>query len=460
MEGQNLKVGEVGGGASGSSEPVAAIHVDQNQPGAWGALPVLMLLSALSLMDRQILSLMVEPIKRDLQITDFQVGLLQGIVFALFYCIAGLPLGWLADRYARRPVIWAGVAVWSMAASACGMATTYLNLVLARMFVGVGEASLSPAANSMLADLFRPARLALAFSVLSVGASIGNGLALGLGGMIVDFADKGGTLSLPFFGELYSWQFVFLITGLPGLLLCWLIFLVPEPVRRSRMSTQQNAGFGLTLKFVKKNWKFFTTHFVGFGLFSIVAWSYISWLPTFMIRKYGWDVGQVSLPLAFIIALGGICGTVASGALVDAWFGRGRKDAHFRMYAFISLGVAVIGAIAFQMPNPYLFLALSVPVASTIILAPTATAALQIVTPNEMRGQVNALFLLVMNGVGLGLGPPLVGAITDFLFHDEARVGDSMSIVCLTLGPLAALALFVGCKSMRGCVDQAAAWRS
>lgn len=417
-----------------------------------------MLLSALALLDRQVLTLMVGPIKQDLRITDFQVGVLQGLVFALFYGVAGIPIGWLADRWPRRPVIWLGVTAWGLAASACGLANTFTGLVMARLCVGTGEASFSPAANSMLADLFPPRHLSLALSILSLGSNIGNGLAIGLGGLVVSFAQHGGALHLPFVGDLRPWQFVFLVTGAPGLFLGLLIFTVREPERRMRVDSAGPPDFRRTVMFIARNRAFFTAHFIGFGLFSIVAWAFLSWLPTYMVRSFGWSIGRVSVPLAVIVTLGGGLGPLLSGSFVDKLFGGGRSDAHLRVYAVIAALMAVTGAVAFQVRNPFLFLVLAFPIACVMTLAPVATACLQIVSPNQMRGQINAIFILIMNGVGLGVGPPLVGAVTDFWLRDEARLGDAISIVFLAITPVSALALWLGRRPMRACVQRASEW--
>ena len=419
-----------------------------------------MLLYSLALLDRQVLTLMVGPIKQDLRISDFQVGVLQGLVFALFYGVAGIPIGWLADRWPRRPVIWAGVTVWGLAASACGLATSFAGLVIARLGVGAGEAALAPAANSMLADLFPARRLSLAISVLSVGSNIGNGLAIGLGGAVVSFAQHGGALHLPWLGELRPWQFVFLVTGAPGLVLATLIFTVREPERRMRVESEGPPDFRRTWAFMARNRAFFTSHFLGYGLYSIAAWAFLSWLPTYMVRSFGWPIQRVSIPLALIVAIGGGLGPLLTGALVDRLFSRGRTDAHLRVFAVIALAMGLTGAVAFQLHDPLVFLLLALPIVCVMTLAPVATACLQIVSPNQMRGQINAVFLLIMNGIGIAVGPPLVGALTDFVLRDEARLGDAISIVFLAITPLSALALWLGGQPLRACVARAAEWTS
>lgn len=428
-------------------------------PGAWRALPILIMLNALALLDRQVLTLMVEPVKRDLGLSDFQIGLLQGIAFSVFYGVAALPIGWAVDRYSRRPIIWLGVTFWGAAAAACGLAQNFWQLFLARLGVGIGEASLSPAAYSMLADLFPPARLALALSILLVGATLGNGLSVGLGGAIVELAETGRAYQLPLIGPVASWQFVFLVTGLPGLVLGALIFLVREPKRRDRLGVA-HPPLAETVRFVKARRAFFTAHFVGFCLLAIMGWGITSWIPAYMSRTFAWSIGQLSLPLAFVLGIGGTLGTLVTGWAVDRLFRAGFTDAHMRVYVFIALGMAAFGVAAFQVSNPWVFLVLVTPIVATMALAATAGAALQIVTPNEMRGQVAAMFLLVINGVGLGFGPAIIGALTDFVFQDEARLGSSIAILFSVAGPIAAAILALGLRPMRDSVLLANAWRT
>lgn len=449
-----MAVGMAGAGDAGSTRGNAG-----NQPGAWRALPILVLLYAFALLDRQILILMVGPIKRDLQISDFQVGLLQGLAFAIFYSLASLPIGWLVDRHARRPIIFLGVTAWGIAASACGLAQNFIQLFIARIAVGIGEAALSPAAYSMVADLFRPARLALVMSLLMIGSCLGSGLAVGLGGVIISYAESGATHALPIFGELKAWQFVFVVTGLPGLVLGALIYLVREPVRRD-IANKHTPRLRDTLEFIRARRRFFICHLAGFGILSMVGCGFLNWLPTYMIRAFGWSIGQVSVPLAIMLGLVSTVGTLATGYVIDRLFSAGRTDAHMLVFAAIAVLITVFGVAAFLASGPWLFLILITPIMATMIMAAGAGAALQIVTPNEMRGQIGAMFLLIMNGIGLGLGPTVVGAITDFVFHDEARLGSSIMLLCGIGGPLAALLLVLGMAPMREAVKSAEAWRS
>lgn len=430
---------------------------EKNLPGAWRALPVLIILYALSMLDRQILSLMVGPIKRDLGLSDFEIGLLQGIAIALLYSLASLPIGWLVDRYPRRRIIWGGVTLWSIFAAGGGIAQNFAQLFVARLGVGIGEASLAPAAYSMLADLFRKSRLALAMSTLILGSCMGSGLAVALGGWIVSFAETSTVHDFPIIGPVASWQFIFLVTGLPGALLAFTIFLVREPVRRHRIS-KTHPPIGDVFRFVASRGRFFATHFTGFGLLAMMGWGFMSWAPAYMIRIFGWTIGQISIPLALLTGIGGAAGTLLVGWSADHLFARGRADAHMRIYMVIALIMTVSGLAAFHADDPWMFLLFSTPIIATLSLQGTAAAALQIVTPNEMRGQTIAMFLLVINGVGLGFGPPIIGALTDFVFRDEMKLGVSIAILFGALGPIAALALALGLRSMREAVQLADEW--
>jgi MFS family permease len=411
------------------------------------------------MLDRQILSLMVAPIKRDFGLSDFQIGLLQGFALSLLYSIASFPIGWMVDRYPRRPIIWIGVTLWSLFAAGCGLAQSFWQLFVARLGVGIGEASLAPAAYSMLADLFRRSRLAFAMSTMVLGSCIGNGVAIVLGGAIVTFAETARFHELPILGTVASWRYIFLLTGLPGLVIATMIFLVREPVRRKR-TTAAHPPLIEVLRFIGSRRRFFTAHFIGFGLLSTMGWGFMSWLPTYMSRAFGWTIGQISLPLAVITGVGGAVGTLALGWLADHLFAKGRADAHMRIYVVVALGMTIAGVAAFQVHDPWLFLMLAAPVLATLSVQGTAAAALQIISPNEFRGQLVGLLIIVINGLGLGLGPAFVGAVTDFFFRDEARLGVSLSLLFAILGPIAALSLTLGLRSMREAVRIAESWRT
>ena len=183
---------------------------------AWVTVTILMLAYVLSFIDRQILNLLVGPIRRDLAISDTEMSLLMGFSFALFYTLCGIPLGRLADRTSRRGLIAAGVLVWSAMTAACGLARHYWHFLFARVGVGAGEAALSPAAYSLIADSFPPERRATAISVYSMGIYVGSGLAFLLGGVVIQFASAQGDMTLPLVGTIRPWQLIFLLLGVVG----------------------------------------------------------------------------------------------------------------------------------------------------------------------------------------------------------------------------------------------------
>lgn len=212
---------------------------------AWSALAVLMLAYTVSFVDRTILSLLIPPIQRDLGISDTQVSLLAGFAFAIFYTLMGIPLGRIADRYNRRNLIAVGITVWCLMTAACGLARTYWELFLARVGVGIGEAALSPAAYSMISDLFPRDQLGRAIAIYSIGLPIGSGVALLIGALVVGMVANVPPITLPLVGTLYAWQLTFLLVGLPGLIVALLVLALREPQRRDQVVGQPLAPASL-----------------------------------------------------------------------------------------------------------------------------------------------------------------------------------------------------------------------
>jgi MFS family permease len=405
---------------------------------------VLVLLNITSCLDRQILALIVDDVKSDLLISDFQISLLQGITFALFYTIFGLPFGWAADRLSRPRVIFLGVTVWSIAASACGLARHFWQLLLMRIGVGIGEAALSPAAFSLISDAFPKARLALALSIYSAGSAVGSALALAIGGLLVGTLPQ--AVTIPLLGTFARWQVVYLVTGLPCLMLGWLIFTTVDPVRRGKLASGTIRPGGAA-RYMLGRWRFFGPHFLGFGFYSMCGYGIMIWTPAYMHRVFGWDMLIVG-PLSALMMMTGIFGGAALGAVADRWFTRGRTDAHMRLYSIAALIQPAIVLIAIAVGNPYAFLFFYGCYHLMSSFTGVSAAALHLVTPNEYRGQVSAAFLLSFNLLGLGLGPSIVAALTTFLFVDPKMVGWSIVVTFAIFMPLASLLLKLGCGPM------------
>lgn len=418
---------------------------------AWFSVAILMLVAVLSYMDRLIISLMVEPIRASLGISDFQIGLVQGIGFGVFFALFGLPMGWLVDRYSRRTIIYWGMTVWSLAAASCGLAQNFWHLLVSRFGVGIGEASLSPAAYSIIADLFPPRRLALALGVFAAGSSLGAAIAYAAGGALIGYLEKFGEVSMPLVGVLEPWQMVFMITGLPGVAVALLVFLIPEPKRRNLIDVVKPAQADAApeavtqvpqesvIPFLKARWRFFTCHFLGFGIVAALAYGAVSWMPVLLLRRFDMDVAHVGLLLGGISAFAGIPGFIFSGWLVDKWYASGRRDAHVRYFVIVSLIGAGLAVICFQVANsPWTVLPVYFVIAFIQPFTGPAVAQLQLVTPNHLRGQVSAIFVMVFNLMGMCLGPPLVPFITDFILHDPMKVNTSLAIFYACGGLLAA----------------------
>lgn len=419
------------------------------------SLAVLVVLQVLSVMDRQILSLMVLPIQADLGLTEIQIGLLQGLAFAILYTTSGLLLGVLIDRYSRRMIIYLGVTVWSLSAGACGFANGFWSLFAGRVGVGVGEAALQPAAYSMLSDLFSRHRLSLAIAVFAMGSNLGVALSFALGGLVVELVTRGGGgFVLPFVGEVKGWQAAFMLTGFPGVLLALLVFTLPEPRRKGRLADS------LTVSAQQKNEPLRTflalrrgvlvSHLIGFPLLATCGYAIAGWTPAFMGRRFGWSPMEIGSALAIALGVGGMIGVLVGGAVVDRLYRRGMKDAHFRVHIITTIVSAPLVIIAFLMTSPWAFLALVMVAFSMLTsFSPAAAAALQIISPNEVRGRLSAMYTFSINMLGLGIGPLAVATATQLVFRDPAKVGASVALVVAVLAPIAALVLAFGLRSYR-----------
>ncbi|MGI9293138.1 MAG: spinster family MFS transporter [Pseudomonadales bacterium] len=416
------------------------------------ALALLLLAYIFSFIDRQILSLLVEPMKQDLQISDFQVSLLQGMAFALFYTFMGLPIAWLADHSSRRRIIAVGITLWSVMTCFCGLAKSYSSLFMARVGVGVGEAALSPAAYSMLSDYYPPARLPRAMAIFTMGITLGGGMAYLIGGTVIALVADADTITLPLIGNIRPWQATFIAVGLPGLLVALLMLSIKEPARQITASHAEadKVSMSATLQFVIRHKRGLGAHFVGVSLLSIFGYGLMSWYPTLFVRNYGVSIAEVGQRFGLIYLVFGSLGALAGAWCAQSLAGRGHSDANLRWVMWSALLVAIPAAIAPLLPSAMLLYWFAIPL---VLLQNSyfgvAIAALQLATPNRMRASVSALLLFMTNLLGLGLGPSLVAALTDFVFQDPQALRYSLSIVAIIVCPLAALVLAMGLKHYR-----------
>ena len=429
------------------------------RPGETGRLlAILVSLYAVAYLDRSIIALVAPALQADLGITATQLALLQGLGFVLFYAVLGLPLGALVDRVSRRGVIFCGVLVWSVAASLGGLSTSFSQLLLTRLGVGAGEAALSPAGYSMVADSAPRSRLAFMSAIFSSGAGIGSALSVLAGGVLMTWAVTRGGLTLPLIGQLAPWQAVLFLTGLPGLFLAPLIFLVREPPRRDRLSDQA-VGWRQLAAFVRERRSFFTLCFAGIAIWQAMVYSANLWIPSRFVKEFGWRYADVGFVMAAITLCQPVAG-VAFGRLTSALVARGRLSAPLAVSAVCSIVSGVAYAAAFMAPQVQLFvLFLLVAFVPTIPLALGATA-VQMVSPNQYRGRLIALYTFVTTLSGAGLGPLLPALLSDGVFADEAMISESVAIVCGITGPLAAVLLLAALRPMSRAVTQAETWQS
>jgi MFS family permease len=430
---------------------------------AWYAVFVLAIMYWVSILDRFIITLLVDPIRRDLGISDVQFGMLHGLAFALTFSLFGLVLGTLADRLRRRWIIFAGVSIWSLATAACGLAQQFWQLLVARVGVGAGEAALTPCASSMIADLFPRDRLTNAMAVYGLGATVGSGCAYFFGGVVVDLVAHTETIVLPIVGALRSWQAVFMIVGVPGMLLALLIFTVPEPVRRGLRKPEQNLSwrksYGDLLKFMSSRRRFFVCHYIAFAFAGLVVTGSGVWYPAHLGRTFGWSAGRIGLALGLTLTAAGLVSQGLSGRIVDAMFRRGIRDAQMRWYAGCLVVATPFGIVATTSANPWVFLGcISIFLVLISSFSACATTALNLVTPNELRGTGIAFWAATSGLIGAALGPMLIALFAQKLFSAPSGIGYGMATLMAICCPIAAVFLALGFRAMREAVMDAERW--
>ena len=425
------------GATSGSRPTLAAIFF--------------MLAYLVSFLDRQILVLMIEPIQRDLNLTDTAFSLLHGTAFALFYSLVGLFMGRMVDNYSRIRVIGWSIALWSLATAFCGLARNFATLFLARMTVGIGEAGLTPGVFSAMSDLFRPKERARAFGIYATGIYFGTGAAFLVGGKLVEWLEQIPPFELPILGNFFSWQLAFFIVGLPGLVLALaIVLLIPEPVRGqvdgrgdAGADNEQRTGFAAFARHYRRSWRPYVGHNLGFGLHMLCAYALISWVPVIFLRNHGWGIGEIGLTMGCLLITCGPIGALLGGFLARYLTGKGIQASDVKLGALACLGLGATGLWATRAAVPELAL-IGVGGAIFFMALPGGlnASSLQTITPVQFRGQAGALFLLVGNVLGLGIGPLAVALITDYAFADQQSVGQSLQVVLILALPAAAFVLW------------------
>lgn len=422
---------------------------------AWYVVVILAMAFALSYVDRQILSLLVEPIKRDLGLSDTQISLVHGFTFAIFYAVMGLPLGRLADSHNRRVLITLSVGGWSVMTALCGLSRNFWHLFLARVGVGIGEAGLSPAAFSLIGDYFPLGKQTRAIAVYTLGPFMGGGLAYLVGGAITRFTGDVTPYDLPLIGTVMPWQLAFLLVSLPGVVVVTLLLTIKEPIRRDPYrSPERLSRIRDAFSFIRSRTRLYVSQGVGFALLSMLTLGQFAWIPSFFVRTYHWPVSQAAFAFGLIVMTCGTVGTITGGILADRWLVRGVSDAYQRIGMAVTVGMAVPAAVAPLMPSPQAAL---ICLAASIFFqgwpVGLGPAALTAVSPGRIRGQVVAIYYFTVSVLGLGLGPLLVALITDKVFHDPQALRYSLALIPALVAPLAILCIASGRAVYRHAIE-------
>ena len=416
---------------------------------AWFVVIILMTLYIFSFIDRMIIALLVTPIKADLKLTDTDIGLLHGLAFALFYTFVGVFIARLADNWNRTKLIAIGVLLWGLATAACGLAGSFVTLFAARIMVGVGEASLSPAAYSLISDYFPPEKRARAMSVYTSGIYFGVGAALVFGGLVIGIVGSAGGIELPIVGTVHAWQAVFFAVGLPGVVFFVIVKLfVREPARREVSATPPT--FAAFRAYFMTRRKLYLGHYIGFSFMVLYSYSFSAWTPAVITRSFGFTPSESGLWLGLVILLSAPSGIMVGSVLSQRLHTKFGKGAALRVGVLAAM-LGIVPAVLFPLASAAWMSLVLMGVTQFMISLPfgVAPAALHEVTPNQFRGQVIAIYLFFINIIGLGTGPMIVGLITDYGFKDETAVGYSLLIMALVFLPLSGLILSRAAKRFR-----------
>jgi len=405
---------------------------------AWTSVFILFLTAVLAYTDRQVLSLLVDPVKHDLAINDTQISLLLGTAFAVIYGVAGIPLGILADRRSRRNLILAGVAIWSVGTLACAVAPSFAFLFAARVIVGLGEAVLSPAAISLISDSFEPRRRGTAVGVYFTGIAIGVGGSIVIGGAVLDMVGRGLFAATPL-ADWSPWRLVLLAIGVPSLLWSLVFLVIREPVRRNDEIDEADAAAPAAP--AGRLWLGITPMFLIVAVASMVDNAVGAWAPSLLIRQFGLEPAEVGVQLGVLVTLGYGGGMLAGGMLADrfaVWRGRRGKIELCALAALATLPAAML--INSASLNAVMA-AIPVYFALSAVVTASGLSAILDATPNRQRGRAMAISFFLNVAIGAGIGPTLVALSGTHLFGDAAGLGPAISFTVMASYLLAVAAL-------------------
>ncbi|MCS6946439.1 MAG: MFS transporter [Steroidobacteraceae bacterium] len=413
---------------------------------AWYVVALLLLAYAFGVVDRNIVGLLLPYIKADLELTDLELGLLQGPAFGVFFALAALPIGLLVDRWRRVPVLWGGLLVWSLATMASGLVATFVGLFLARMLVGAGEATTTPASASTIADTFPPAQRPKAFGIYQAGGAVGQGMGYLLSAFALLVVADIQALWPAWFGELRNWQIVFLTVGFPGVLLALLMMItMREPGRFGAALQTPQITLRPLLDEVRANWTALTVVIVATVMNVLIVNAKVAWFPSLFMRVHDWRPEQVGYALAAVGMPLGLFSCLTAGWSL-AWLEkRGSRDGPMLVMLLQCGAWMIFGPLQSLAPSPFVTLIFHGCTALFATWCVTAAfTALSRITPNRLRGQVMAIYSVIFAFVGVSLGPPIVGWLNDRVFTGAQGIAYSLAIVTGVVGLIGVLVSWWG----------------
>ena len=407
---------------------------------SYSAVAILTLAQIFAFIDRQIPSMLVEPIKQDFNLTDSQIALLGGAAFSIFYAIMALPIGYAVDRYQRTKVLGTGIFLWSLMTALAGLANSFGKLFGARIGVAVGEAVMAPTSVSLVSDSFPENKQGKPMGIITAGVYIGIGITLLGGGFLIDYLTRIGGITLPLIGYLKPWQATFMIVGIPGLVLAIAAFYLKEPQRLEEQIDTQLKDRKNVFLHLKEHRKTLIPMFGGLIFMALIFYSFSFWAPTMMIRTFDISLTEVGFILGMITIISSITGTIAAGSAVDYLRNKNYSDAPVRaaMIAVI-LALPPIISLSFVQNELGAWICIALYLLFISSFAPLGLLAISGVSTGNVKGQTAAIHAFLMMAFGLSLGPQLTAFFTDFVFVDPNLLINSVSLTGLIVLPISAL---------------------
>lgn len=417
---------------------------------AWYVCILLTLAYSLAILDRVSIGLLIGPIQQSLHINDMQFGLLQGMAFSLFYSVLGLPLGMVCDKSRRVPLLITGLVLWSAATMGCALASSFHDLFIARMLVGIGEAALVPCAASLIADYFDPDTRPKAYGAFTSGSTLGSVAAFALSALFLVIA---GNLIAGngMFSDLQDWQIVFILCGAPGIVLAVVMALtMREPPRQGALAETRRISLGPIVQLFREHPRALASLMIGTVMNLVCVYAIIGWFPALFIRVHGWAASDTGYTLAAVGLPISLFAAANSGWVIVWLTKRGHTDAPFIAATVTGLSMAVFGTLSCIVPGAFLslvFYAINSLFVNWNISS--VYSALALIVPNEMRGQMMALHNICSGLIALTLGNFIVGFLSDTVFTQANGIAWSLGVVFFICGLAAALILSTGRSAFR-----------